>query len=378
MKSLWQAVFFLALLIGSAGAIGEKAEQTGVENPHYDPTYGVDRVLTIPPTVGECTQCHRLHDNLGETPSPKNLFSENVNKLCFDAGGPNGCHAAAPTGYPATEADRMPTNASSPGYFEANANGQRLWGNHERKRWPGSAVYEDARTFAPDHYYSPHRNDLDMPQLDDSDQGLCLNCHNPHQGESEHDLLTAVYQPYGGDWPRRAVLRLAACLDCHGPTGPLGMEEENRRISDYYDTGINSDGRAGHAIRKDPDIAISWPPHVRVGDPLPCYNCHNPHGSRGHDGVQPNGFLISDQRPGWNGLTATKTDPEQSRRFCLGCHIASDGLPGSITVEGIVMNTLPEKGDHQSSATRGCFECHGADYSGPNSYNVHHPSEGGN
>lgn len=375
MKSLWGAIL-LGLLVGAAAAVGEKAEQTGLANPHNDPIHGVDRIQTIPPTTGQCTQCHRQHDNAGDAPSPKNLFTENSNQLCYDAGGPNGCHAVTPTGYPAGEADRLPSDASSPGYFEANANGQRLYGIHQRKRWSGATVYEDARTFAPDRYYSPHRNDLDMPRFDGSDQGLCLNCHNPHEGESDHDLLNVVYQPYGGPWPQRAATRLAACLNCHGPLGPLGMEEENRGIADYYDSGVNPDGHAGHAIRKNPDIAISWPPHVRVGDPLPCYDCHNPHGSRGNDGVSPNGFLISDQRPGWSGLTATRTNPEQSRRFCLGCHIPSDGVPGSITVGGIVMNTLPDEDEHTRLSTEGCFECHGADYSSPNSYNVHHPSEG--
>jgi nitrate reductase cytochrome c-type subunit len=266
--------------------------------------------------------------------------------------------------------------SSSPGYFEANANGQRLYGVHQRKRWPGALVYEDARTFAPNHYYSPHRNDLDMPRRDDTDLGLCLNCHDPHEGESNHDLLTDVYQPYGGAWPRSASVRLAACLRCHGPLGPLGMDEENRLIADFYDPGVNPDGRAGHAIRKNPDIAISWPAHIRVGDPLPCYDCHNPHGSRGSDGVSPNGFALSDQRPGWKGLTATRTDRAQSRRFCLGCHIPSNGTPGSISVEGILMNRLPNESAHRSTATEGCFECHGADYSTPTGFNVHHPSEG--
>jgi hypothetical protein len=85
--------------------------------------------------------------------------------------------------------------------------------------------------------------------------------------------------------------------------------------------------------------------------------------------------LISDERPGWANLTNTVTDPEQSRRFCLGCHIASDGVPGSQVVEGIVMNTIPSgEIEHGSTGTRGCFECHGGDYSSPTSSNVHNLS----
>jgi len=345
-------------------------------NPHYDEVHGVDRVQTMPPTVGMCTQCHEPHDNQGQAPEIKTLFAPNDNQLCYDPGGLNGCHAQLPTGYPASEEDRMPPGSSSPGYFEVNAGGQRLPGVLLRRRWGGSAMFEDARVFTAGHFYSPHRNDIDMPRQDDAETGLCLNCHNTHAGQSDHDLLTAVYQPYGGTWSQQASVRLALCLDCHGPSGPWGMEEENRRIAEYYDPAVNPDGMAGHAIRKDPDVAISWPSHVTVGDPLPCYDCHNPHGSRGQDGVSSNGFLLSDQRPGWQGLTNTRTDWEQNRRFCLGCHIPSDGVPGSIQVGGIVMNALPLQGPHNSIAHRGCFECHGNDYSEPTSFNVHHPEPG--
>lgn len=359
----------LALLLLQLG-------QLPASNPHFDPIHGVDRIQTNPTTNGQCTQCHPLHDNFGQTPEPKLLFAPNDNQLCYEAGGPNGCHALRPSGYPAGEGDRMPATAAAPGYFEANSGGQRLPGVLLRRRWPGMEVFEDTRIAPTGHYYSPHRNDPDMPLQDGDGNGLCRNCHNPHEGASEHDLLTRVYQPWGGSWANQASVRMAACLDCHGPTGPIGMEPENRLIADYYDKGINNDGRAGHQIRRNRDIAISWPTWVRSGDQLPCFDCHNPHGSRGNDGVQPNAFALSDQRPGWKGLTDTRNDPAQSRAFCLGCHIPADGVPGSITVDGIVMNTLPDEDEHRSNRTEGCFECHGSDYSSPTSSNVHHPGDG--
>jgi hypothetical protein len=154
------------------------------------------------------------------------------------------------------------------------------------------------------------------------------------------------------------------------------MDPENRTIEDFYDRGLNGEN-AGHQIRRNPAVAISWPAHVRIGDRLPCYDCHNPHGSRGNDGAQPNGFLLSDQRPGWSGLTDTMNDAQQARRFCFGCHIPSDGIPGSQTVEGIVLNAISAQPQHASTAAQSCHDCHGRDYSSPTANNVHNPGAGG-
>ena len=120
---------------------------------------------------------------------------------------------------------------------------------------------------------------------------------------------------------------------------------------------------------------VGWPGGL-AGDMLPCYDCHNPHGSQGNSRAEPNAYALSDQRPGWSGLTATQSDPEQSRRFCFGCHVPADGVPGSQVVEGIVMNTLSDLEPHRSTAVQGCFECHGNDYSGPTALNVHNPGTG--
>jgi predicted CXXCH cytochrome family protein len=361
----WWICLFLALA-------GNKSAYAA--NPHYDSTHGVHRIATVPPTIGQCTQCHRSHLEHGGAPSPKNLFAANDNDLCYAAGGPGGCHTALPAGYPVTEIDRMPEGSVSPGYIEVNNGGQRLPGVSLRRGWTGRQVFEDPRPFGLGRFYSPHRNDPDMPRQDEEGRGLCLNCHDPHGGRSQFDLTRKVYQSYGGPWTRSAAVRLALCLDCHGPSGPPGMETENRFIADYYNPGINPDGTAGHAIRRDPDVAISWPAHVQVGDPLRCDDCHNPHGSRGQDGVNANGFAISDQRPGWYGLTDPLNDPLQNRRFCLGCHVPSDGVAGSQQVEGIVMNSIPDEEGHASTDTPGCSACHGSDYATATSFNVHHPN----
>ncbi len=352
-----------------------------LDSQHGDALSGVERVVTDPPTVGECSQCHYMHASVDGNPTggpfPYGLFCENTNNLCFDPSGRGGCHGDIPTGYPAQETDRLPEGSSSPGYFEYNSGGERITGVKNRKRWPGMVAYTDQRTFGDGRYFSPHRNDRDMPLRDQAGNGLCINCHDPHVTDNPFDLLLYPYLEISGSGEVGPPEHYELCFRCHGPDGPVGMDEENRRISDYYDSRINNDDRAGHQIKMSDDIALSWPNYVQKGDKLPCYDCHNPHGSLGHDGVQPNGFLISDQRDGWSGLTDTLNDPQQTRRFCFGCHIPADGVPGSRSVEGIIMNTIPsEVQEHYSGREASCYDCHGRDYSSSNSLNVHHPSEG--
>lgn len=344
-----------------------------VRGPHDDPDTGVLRVMTTPSTRGECIQCHPSHgDDLVSGPTAPILFTENNNQLAFWTEGATPCHAERPVNYPLEEDDRLPAIDPDAGYFEANDGGLRRTGVQYRGRWPGRLVYTNSQVAVGGHFVSPHAQDPDMPRQDAGGQGLCQNCHDPHGDGSFKDLLLIQYRGIGGGGTSSPPAEYALCFSCHGHNGPGGMEIENRLIEDFYDSSLNG-GTAGHQIRRNPDIALSWPAHIRVGDKLPCYDCHNPHGSIGYNGVQPNSFLLSDQRTDWSGLNATLTSAVQSRRFCLGCHIPSDGVPGTRVVEGIVMNTLPDEDEHRLSATESCHDCHGKDYSGPTGHNVHNP-----
>jgi hypothetical protein len=243
-----------------------------------------------------------------------------------------------------------------------------------RGRWPGEQIYSDTRLLPNGHYVSPHARDADMPRRDAGGDGLCLNCHDPH-ARPGRDLLIASYGNISGHAESGPPAAYGLCFSCHGRAGVGSMEPESRNIEDYYDTGLNGTS-AGHQIRRNPAVAISWPAHVKIGDKLPCYDCHNPHGSAGNDFVRPNGALISDQRRDWSGLDDTLADAAQARAFCLACHIPADGIPGSQTVEGIVMNTLPDEDAHRSAAVQSCYDCHGKDYSSATGYNVHNPGNG--
>ncbi len=368
-------VLVSSALVGAVAAAAWLAVAAEPVSPHLDPDHGVLRINAAWAPRGSCSQCHDLHAlETGESPYPNALFQENANTLCYSAGGAGPCHASTPSNYPAEESSRIPSGFPDAGYFEYNAGGSKVWGVEYRDRWPGSVVYDNAGMVGGNHFFSPHRNDPDMPRLDTEGVGSCLNCHNAHGSDNPFDMLVESYRGIGGFDEAGAPTRYAACLSCHSSFGPPGMEPSGRYINDYYDGSING-GSAGHQIQMNSAVALSWPSHIRRGDKIPCYDCHNPHGSRGYNNLGPNAYAISDQRPGWNNLTDTKTDPAQSRRFCLGCHIPSDGVPGSIVFEGITMNTIPNEDGHASTDPRGCFECHGADYASPTSHNVHNPGE---
>jgi predicted CXXCH cytochrome family protein len=343
--------------------------------PHGDPESGVFRSSDCGER-GECTQCHVMHGLSSEGHSPGVTFPHLLlagygNEFCY-----GNCHRDTPFGYPAQESDRMPEWTSRPGYFEHNNGGMKIPGVHNRTRWPGRSAFSSILTYASGRLYSPHAHDYDMPRRDPGGEGACQSCHDAHGSAERPDLLVSASGPIDGGADIGAPRAYSLCLSCHSMEGPVGMDPESRRIRDYYDPTINDDSGAGHQIRFNGQVALSWPSNVELGDKLPCYDCHNPHGSLGNDGANPNGYLISDQRPGWSGLTDPLTNAEQSRRFCLGCHIASDGMPGSRTVEGIVMNAISRRTGHSSLSTESCHSCHGDDYSTAVSYNAHHPAGG--
>jgi predicted CXXCH cytochrome family protein len=362
-------VLTAVLLAGAWRALGQSNF-----DPHGDSGTGVLRVVTDPSTRGNCSQCHPQHGGDSNDPKKYVLFADNNNGLCFSTQGASPCHQARPDNYPLQEADRLPAPVADSGYFEAHQGSERRPGVELRGRWPGEHVYSSPEATPDGHYLSPHAQDPDMPRRDSAGEGLCLNCHDPH-GTPFRDLLTAQHGGIGGHGAAGPPAQYALCFSCHGHNGPGGMEPANQLVEDFYDAGLNGEF-AGHQIRKNPNVAISWPLHVQVGDMLPCYDCHDPHGSQGNNAVQPNAFVLSDQRSGWSDLTDTVNDAAQARHFCLGCHIPSDGIPGSQTVEGILMNVLSGQASHVSTATESCYECHGRDYTSPTGHNVHNPSGG--
>ncbi len=342
-----------ALLIGVSAANNGKYRTTA----HSSPASGVLRLSDYP--RGSCAQCHSAHD--GGTSLPFGLFDDNANRLCFSAS-LGGCHADRPTGgssgYPAQEFDRLPIGSSDPGYFEYNAGGQRIAGVQNLVRWPGQFIWEDAQ-------YSPHYASPSMPIKDAQGNGACDNCHSIHGGGGSHDMTDTTSLGIVGSQNGVLPANYEQCLGCHSQFGPAGMDDTSKTIANFYDESVSGEGKPGHG-------GISGG-YVPSGARLPCYDCHNPHGSTGNSNGGANRYLISDQRQGWYGLTDIKNDNAQVRRFCFGCHQSSDGQGGG-TVEGTTPDRLPsEIAEHQFGGTVHCYDCHGRDYSSPSGSNVHRP-----
>jgi len=332
------------------------------DSPHGSRTDGVQREAALP--RGSCVNCHVSHQlNSAED---YGLFMQSSNQLCFSASA-GGCHADQPSGgtagYPARETDRMPTGSAQPGYFEYNLGGIRVPGVVNRVRWPGRVIWENPT-------FSSHFADPDMPVRDVLGDGSCDNCHSVHGSANPFDMLDTTYTSIVGSELSSRPDNYALCLSCHSIDSPINMDPEAQSIAYFYDRGINPSSRSGHGIDDGGG-------HLASGQRLPCYDCHNPHGSVGYGSQGANGFLISDERPGWYGLTDIRNDVAQVRRFCFGCHPSSDLMAQASPVEGVSLSPLPDEvPEHAAGAVVHCYDCHGRDYSTPTSNNVHNPSSG--
>lgn len=235
--------------------------------------------------------------------------------------------------------------------------------------FPGRTVYDDPDANA--HASIPASGTVRQ-------SGDCLYCHASHRGANEYDGLVATFTPSA----RTSVADdqangtyAASCFDCHG--GVLRSEFTTLPvdIKQFVTAGA---ARSGHRIKTPGG-------NLPVGSPVPCYDCHNPHGSsRG------NGSLLADTL----GASLDTTTPAGVRQTCFSCHSSGDGMVwdstttsyvavGAQEVEGLrrdgsdgaVLAIPTGVTGHDSSHTQSCYQCHGQDY-GAGGYNVHNPTGG--
>jgi hypothetical protein len=237
--------------------------------------------------------------------------------------------------------------------------------------------------------------------------GDCLWCHSAHRGVSKYDSLPATFGA-----PATTTVTLdrtrgdyaAACFACHGggsweTSGAVNIKQYAVKTPD--DSSVTS----GHRIKT---TGASLP----LNSPLPCYDCHNPHGStRGNQMMIADTLGQSLEASVSGGVVVTA--PEKVRRLCFTCHSTSDSsakvwdsvagtytvttssmlvqglrrdgtlLGGQVRPSGYSLNqnylrlkALGGGDAHSQSSTKSCYDCHGKSYTGSGSPNVHAPTMG--
>jgi len=251
-------------------------------------------------------------------------------------------------------------------------------------RWPGSDTYTSSS--------NAHRLISETTQtvgLSDPvrrEEGSCLYCHASHRGSNAYDGLVNTYTV-----PTESTLEsdqndgtyAALCFTCHGGETPSGFESAPRNIRQFATAEGTS--TVGHQI-------VTSGGTLPVGAPLPCFECHNPHGSE-----RGNASLISDER----GASLDTTDDDDVRSFCFTCHTTSDttagweGDPGAYAVVSSAAEVVGLRRDggstgdenllhlsandgHSQDDTQSCYDCHGDSYDA-GGHNAHNPNpvEGG-
>ncbi|RJQ52492.1 MAG: hypothetical protein C4521_10285 [Actinobacteria bacterium] len=135
----------------------------------------------------------------------------------------------------------------------------------------------------------------------------------------------------------------AACLEtCHDSDGPAGSD-----IATYYASSVET-AHAGHRINYSTEVVESTASaYLPAGSAMPCWECHNPHGStRGNFAMAPDEL---------SGSQITN-----ARGVCTRCHREYDSAESTPTVAGMTLKKLPATvSQHSSAGSAGCAPCHG-------------------
>lgn len=329
--------------------------------------HSIETSSARPITLTGCGSCHAAHVSSASAPM---LTPSRVNGVPVGAPGPAlcmACHDDAVSwfgdGYPSTSA---PTRDSA-GFPTAGT-------------WPGPGTYlggSDAHRLIP-----ATTQTVGVGEPVRRAQGDCLYCHAAHRGPGRYDSLIATFSPSTSSTVADDQSRgdyAAVCLACHGDSVPSGFSTGPVDIAQFVTTATAS---AGHRV-------MTAGGTLPVGAPLPCYECHNPHGS-----TRSNASMISDER----GADLETSSSVGVRHFCLTCHTTSDSSSGwdteagkyapvvaSDTIvglrrDGVSADATPNAlrlpdgvPGHAEDDTFSCYDCHGTGYA-PGAQNVHDPA----
>lgn len=263
-------------------------------------------------------------------------------------------------------------NSWSPGYPSLSSPKRDSAGYPVLGTYPGPTVYADPEK-------SGHAGIDAGPGRP---KGDCLLCHAAHRGPNAYDGLLSNFAPSSASSVAtdQATGRYAQlCLGCHG--GQKEWTAQGAADIQRYVTRRTAAGYEGHSV-------VTSGGTLPVGAPVPCYDCHDPHGSsRG------NSSMISDAL----GRDLSTSNASGVRAFCLTCHSTSDGKvwdsdagkyadAGESVYEGLrrdgsggnLLHLRDESSSaHAASDGDSCYDCHGGSYSSGADYNVHAPRRAG-
>lgn len=312
-----------------------------------------------------CDTCHDVH---GASEDARGIPAKKVNGVVVSSAGKELCLACH------DESDAW----FGPGYPSTSAPTRDATGYPVAGTWTGSNTYEsptNAHRLIPETTRTAGQNDPVRRE-----QGDCLYCHAAHGSSNAYDGLIATYTV-----PSQATLAsdqadgsyAALCFECHGGKKPSGFAEKPIDIKQFTTASATaSNAPGGHSI-------VTSGGTLPVGSPLPCFECHNPHGSK-----RGNASMLSDER----GESLSATGNAGVRQFCFTCHTTSDTTAGwdsattSFTVvppaekvvgiprDGGVLHLSAIDG-HAQGDSQSCYECHGNSYDADGN-NVHNPDSG--
>lgn len=368
------------------------------------------RVENVTETAGaaydltnRCSGCHSPH---GDYATNRRLPVRSVvtSSGTYTVTGANNtwclaCHNDSNDWYKSTTSTAYPAAATP----TRDASGYPITGT-----FPGATVYNDTTKNRHAAIPSGVTTDPMLPsQTTTRVAGDCRWCHLAHRGPSQYDSLTATFSA-----PATPTVSLdrtrgdyaAACFACHGggswvASGAVDIKQYAVKSPDDLTT------TSGHRIKT---TGATLP----LNSPLPCYDCHNPHGS-----TRNNKMLLADTLGQSLDATVTggivTTVAGRVREFCFTCHSTSDAtakvwdsaagsytsattsmmvqglrrdgtlLAGQTKPSGYSLNqnylrlkALGGTDHHSQSSTKSCYDCHGKNYNGGGSPNVHAPTMG--
>lgn len=286
--------------------------------------------------TNSCSGCHGVH---GDPDTRLNLpANEEVAGAAFDPADPQAwclaCHNADHAWYAGSEtAGVFSVDAGLKSAYEALIQDpERLSANGyypTAGTFPGSA--SNTAYLSSTHAGIPAATVQSSVSTTDTASrvaGDCMWCHASHRSTATYDGLLAEYRPstdndkFGGSTAGKYA---QACFECHGrSSGTVYLPnttytntywKDIAGAADIYALVIDSTNpdRTGHQIKSS---SAFYP----VGSPLPCYECHNPHGSKNGNAV-----MISDAL---GGNLNPKGTAAQVRQFCFSCHTTGDTTKG--------------------------------------------------